>query len=236
MNREAINNWKGYWKDLHQSDGSDDQTQVARTRNGVPINEDDWGKTLEFVLNNVFKNISGPKNILDACGGNGLFASEMLKIGHKVTVVDINMNLLKSIKAKSISLQLINSDLVEFLMKTKQQFDVILLYAGIQYFSEDETVIILRECKRILNRDGILYVGDIPDIDYRNNFLMENKRFIKYFELQEKRISQIGTWFKKEWFSLLSQYLQYESCTIITQPEYQIYSDFRFDIILRKSK
>jgi ubiquinone/menaquinone biosynthesis C-methylase UbiE len=230
-----MNNWKSYWKNFHRPDESDHQTQVARTRNGMPINEKDWFKTREFVLDNIFKNVGGQKNILDACGGNGLFAKEMLRIGHKVSVVDININLLKSIKSESRNLELVNSDLVEFLMKTKQYFDVILIYAGIQYFSEDETVIILRECKRILNNNGILYIGDVPDIDFRNNFLMENRRFIKYFELQEQRISQIGTWFKKEWFSLLSEYLQFESCTVVTQPKYQIYSDFRFDLILRKS-
>jgi ubiquinone/menaquinone biosynthesis C-methylase UbiE len=236
MNRESMNNWKSYWQNMHQPGGSDHQTQVARTRNGIPINEKDWRSTHEFVFDNIFENIGRQKNVLDACGGNGLFAIEMLKIGHKVTVVDINTNLLKSIKIESSNLQIINSDLVEFLMNTKQHFDVILIYAGIQYFSEDETVKILRDCKRILNSPGILYIGDIPDIDCRNKFLLEKKRFLKYFELQEKGISQIGTWFKKEWFSLLSEYLQYESCTVITQPEYQIYADFRFDLILRNSK
>jgi 2-polyprenyl-3-methyl-5-hydroxy-6-metoxy-1,4-benzoquinol methylase len=236
MNRDPKSKWKNYWANLSLPPDSETQVQVSRTRNGLAINKSDWEKTYTFVLDKLLNKEYPKLNILDACGGNGLFAEQLIKLGHNVTIVDINTSLLESIKLKSSNLQVIPSDLIEYLLSTKQSFDSILFYAGIQYFSEDEVVIALREFIRILKKNGILYIGDIPDVDCRNNFLKEEKRYIKYFKLLEDGISQIGTWFKKEWFILLSEYLNYESCEIVTQPSYQIYSDFRFDLILRKSK
>jgi hypothetical protein len=99
-----------------------------------------------------------------------------------------------------------------------------------------EVVIILREFERILEKGGIAYIGDIPDIDQRERFLVENNRYHKYFSLLEKGFTQIGTWFKKDWLKLLTSFLNYEKYEIISQPSYQIYSDFRFDLKIYKSE
>jgi ubiquinone/menaquinone biosynthesis C-methylase UbiE len=229
-------NWRNYWENLHNLEHNDEQFQVLRTRNGIAINDIKWEKTKNFVLRNLLQNQDRPKSILDACGGNGLFTRDLIKLGHKVTIVDINSDLLSNIKIDNESLILINSDLIKFLLKTSSKFDCILFYAGIQYFTEVEVVIILREFERILEKGGIAYIGDIPDIDQRERFLVENNRYHKYFSLLEKGFTQIGTWFKKDWLKLLTSFLNYEKYEIISQPSYQIYSDFRFDLKIYKSE
>jgi len=229
-------NWRNYWENLHNLEHNDEQFQVLRTRNGIAINDIKWEKTKDFVLRNLLQNQDRPKSILDACGGNGLFTRDLIKLGHKITIVDINSDLLSNIKIDNESLTLINSELIKFLLKTNSKFDCILFYAGIQYFTEMEVVIILREFERILEKGGIAYIGDIPDIDQRERFLLENNRYHKYFSLLEKGFAQIGTWFKKDWLKLLSVFLNYEKYEIILQPRYQIYSDFRFDLKIYKSE
>lgn len=223
--------WREYWEKVHSTGTNNPQVQVARTRMGQPIDQESWNMTLNYVEE--LLEVNAQDTILDACGGNGLFAARFQEVCHHTVVVDINAELLRNIVMKSSKIQTINLDLITFLKLNKSKFDKILFYAAIQYFSELETLQILEKFKEILTPGGIVFIGDIPNFYKRDSFMESENRYIRYFKsLQEGRES-IGTWFTFEWLSALCDYLGFESCTLKIQPEYQIYSDFRFDVLIR---
>jgi SAM-dependent methyltransferase len=228
----ASNYWKDYWSKLHNPESADLQVQVARTRMGNPIAHEPWIQTVEYVKN--LLSLKSSDVFLDACGGNGLFASQFETLCKKTVVVDVNAELLSNLKKRSPEINVVNSDLIEFLEISEEKFDKILFYAGIQYFSEHEVLHILNKYMNLLNPGGILLIGDIPDLGSRDSFLANDGRFTRYFDNLREGKETIGTWFSYQWISALSNYLGFESCELHIQPEFQIYSDFRFDVVIRK--
>jgi ubiquinone/menaquinone biosynthesis C-methylase UbiE len=227
----STNYWKEYWANEHVASSPDPQVQVARTRMGNPIDQESWQKTLDHVVG--LMEIEPGDRILDACGGNGLFAARFQELCHQVVVVDLNAELLEIIKKNTPTVDTVHSDLTAYLQNAEPEFEKILFYAGIQYFSELETFQILEKFKRILIPGGVILIGDIPNFHQRDSFLSRDGRYKRYFDNLKEGKETIGTWFTFDWLSEMTSYLGFESCTLKVQPEYQIYSDFRFDAIIR---
>ena len=227
----TTNYWKEYWGKVHVASSPDPQVQVARTRSGAPIDDESWSMTLDHVQGCL--EIDSRDKILDACGGNGLFAARFEELCHQVVVVDVNAQLLENLGKISPTIETVHSDLLGYLQDNNAIFDKILFYAGIQYFSELETFQILAEFKKVLKPGGILFIGDIPNFNQRDLFLASDNRFKRYFDNLQDGKESIGTWFTFEWLSELTRYLDFQSCTLKVQPSYQIYSDFRFDALIR---
>ena len=224
--------WKDYWRNKHEVNSESLQIQVARTRSGNPIAEENWRRTLLYVSN--LLQLQKNEVFLDACGGNGLFASNLHDMCNKTIVVDVNGELLTNLTKNFPEITAVNSDLIHFLDENEQKFDKILFYAGIQYFSEIEVYRILSKYMEFLNPEGVILIGDIPDLLRRDSFLSGEFRYKGYFENLRNGKETIGTWFSYEWLKELANYLGFESCELHHQPEYQIYSDFRFDVVIRK--
>jgi SAM-dependent methyltransferase len=223
--------WKNYWSGSHDSSSKNPQIQVARTRAGVPINDQIWLKTVQYVKD--LLEVNEHDRVLDACGGNGLFANELSSNCREIVIVDINSSLLSLISDNSTKVKTINSDLLVYLNDETIGFDKILFYAGIQYFSELEVFKIIRHFKTLLNPGGTVLIGDVPDFYKRDFFLSENQRFENYFNNFAKDRLTIGSWFTFEWIRRLSLFHGFTECTLFAQPEYQIYHDFRFDVRLK---
>ena len=223
--------WKDYWKNLHEVNSQNLQVQVARTRDGKPIDEQTWLSTIKFV--ETILNLKKEDTFLDACGGNGLFASKFESSCQRVVVVDINAELLTNLTTNSPRIVTVHADLVSFLESNTERFSKILFYAGIQYFSEVEVTKIFTKFKEILEPGGVIFVGDIPNIHKRDSYLLEDNRFERYFDNLLEGKDTIGSWFTFDWLLNLSKYLKFESCELVVQPNNQIYSDFRFDALIR---
>jgi len=216
---------------MHDASSKDPQMQVARTRRGLPIAEQDWIMTTHFVKDLI--ELSTLDKVLDACGGNGLFAVDFSRRCHEVTVVDINKSLLGNLEGQRRNIRTIHSDLISYLETTKDRFDKILFYAGIQYFSEYEVFNILRYFRKCLKPNGVALIGDIPDFHRRDAYLSESTRFEKLFDNFSNKQLTIGTWFTFEWIKELAHYHGFSECKKVIQPNFQIYHDFRFDVLLR---
>ena len=226
--------WRNYWAKSHDLTSNDPQIQVARTRSGKPIAEKEWLQTLSYVSD--LLEVNSYDEILDACGGNGLFSLHLAKSCRGVTLVDINTALLSTLanKAnKANNVKIINSDLILYLERNQTKFDKVLFYAGIQYFSEHEVFKIISAVKKCLNPGGMVLIGDIPDLYQRDSYLLNSKKFRKYFDDLSDNKSTIGTWFTYDWIREMCGYIGYSGCELLAQPKYQIYHDFRFDIRLK---
>ena len=64
-----------------------------------------------------------------------------------------------------------------------KSFDVILIYSVIQYvFNDGNMYSFIHNCLSILNKEGLILIGDIPNISSRDRFIKsdEGKKFLKY--------------------------------------------------------
>ena len=115
-----------------------------------------------------------------------------------------------------------------------QAFEKIVIYAGIQYFSEGEIVQLFRRFYDWLSPGGKVFVGDIPDREKIWVFHNSPEREAAYFEslLQDKPI--IGTWLDRKFLLNLARYAEFSKAEIVPQNDIMIYSDFRYDLLLVK--
>lgn len=224
--------WKNFWnnskiiKDIHP------QKQVARTINKVPIGSKEWQKTLDYILTVI--EIKPNDELLDLCAGNGLITIPFAKKCRHVLAVDISKGLLSNIDNSKNPNILIQVHDIRTLKLNEDFFSKIIMYAGIQYFTEKETVLLFEKVHRWLTDNGLFFVGDIPDVDKLWNFYNTSERKKAYFESVKFEKPIIGTWFKKEFMVRAAEYAGFSKSRVLVQQKYQINSRYRFDVLLRK--
>ena len=229
-----MSTWREYWKNQHKVSPNDLQVSVARTRNKTVIKDADWNVTLK-TLNNLIPSKSTGKS-LDLCGGNGLFLPLLTAKSLEVTIVDVNRDLLDQVDRETYSnVILVQDDALEFLKNCSDRFDIIFCYAGIQYFDDHEVVELLCLMFERLNYDGVLLIGDIPDLNRRMDFLQKSGKIDQYFESLTSGLPIIGNWFAQDWIQLLARWSGFSDVRVIKQNRKLIYSDFRYDLIARKN-
>lgn len=223
--------WIHFWNEYAASSvNKDEQSQVLRTLNKKPISKKLWDYTLTKI-DETFKVVEGDY-VLDLCSGNGLISKHFVDKGASVVAVDISKNLLNNLKDIK-EIKTINSDIRE-LEFDKNAFDKIIIYAGIQYLNDKETVHLMQNIYAWLKPNGIVFIGDIPDLSKRWNFYNTKERHKVYFENMLNDISIVGNWFEESWFQNLGFYLNFEKGERLDQDEKLIYSSFRFDFLFKK--
>jgi len=226
------NYWIDFWENYgRDSKGKDKQIQVLRTLNKNPISEELWDFTKSFISSRF--PILPQDKVLDLCSGNVLFSNYFVSQGAKVVSVDISKDLLNEIE-DTVNIQTVHSDIrnLDFEPRT---FDKIFLYAGIQYLDNKEALTLMKNCFNWLKPGGIVYIGDIPDLDRQWEFYNTIERQKIYFDNLLNNISIVGNWFRKTWFENLSSYLGFEEGVYVSQHKRLIYSNFRFDFIYKKA-
>ena len=225
------NYWIDFWKSYTTSAiGKDEQSQVLRTLNKVPISKELWEYTLTKI-DEVFNIIEGD-HVLDLCSGNGLISKHFVDKGASVVAVDISIELLKSI-SNIHRIKTINSD-IRSLDFEVNSFDKIILYAGIQYLSFKEAILLLKNIFKWLKPNGIVMIGDIPDFNRRWDFFNTNERQEVFYDNQLTGKSIIGNWFEIEWFDYLTNYLGFNEGKFIKQDKKLINANHRFDYFYKK--
>ena len=99
------------------------------------------------------------KDLLDLCCGNGLITRELFGEFRSVTAVDLSDEFVSQISdgaTDSITAFAADARTVEF---SEKSFDRILLYAGIQYFSELETVDLFMRLRHWIREGGVVVLG-----------------------------------------------------------------------------
>ena len=225
------NYWIDFWQNYAVSSlDKDEQSQVLRTSNKKPISEELWQLTLneiESVLS-----IRPGEKVLDLCAGNGLIARQLASKGASVVAVDISDALLRNFNDVP-NIRVIHSDVrsVDF---DECCFDKVIIYAGIQYLDYREAVLLIRNIHRWLVPGGILFVGDIPDLDRLFRFFNTDDRQKIYFDNLLSGEAIVGHWYQKEWFQNLTNYVGFSEGKHLRQNEKLLNAHFRFDFLFRK--
>lgn len=225
--------WLEFWKKHGcSSTQADEQTQVLRTFNKQPIEPERWQLTLDY-LDAQFP-VGASDDVLDLCSGNGLLTAHFAPRCRSITAVDISSELLINLEQRKLTnVNTLQSD-IRRLRFEAESFSRILLYAGIQYLSEGEAVMLFREMFRWLKPGGLLFVGDIPDRGRLWKFYNTPERLALYFDNQISGQDVVGTWFDKSWLIHLAESTGFPQANVIQQPPEQIYAHFRFDLKVQR--
>lgn len=225
--------WLEFWKKHGRASiKKDEQTQVLRTFNKQPINQEIWIHTLNY-LDSQFS-LSSSDDVLELCCGNGLFTEHIANRCRSITAVDISADLLDKLKQRNIkNLEILQSDIRKINFED-YSFSHILLYAGIQYLSEAEVAILMGRIFKWVKPGGLMFVGDIPDRARIWSFYNTPEREKLYFDNQISGADMVGTWFDKSWLLKLANSLGFHDARIIEQPSEQINAHYRYDMILQK--
>ncbi len=227
------NYWIDFWADYSvSSKGKDEQARVLRTLNKKSISSEKWEFALQHIKDSL--EINAEDSVLDLCCGNGLITKYIAPSCASVTAVDILQDLLHDIDTVQYSnVKTICSDIRKLHFK-EEQFSKIFLYSSLQYLTHSETVSLFENIYRWLKKDGIAFIGDIPDMGKLWVFFNNKERESIYFQSVKEQKEIIGTWFNKEWLLKLAVFAQFKEGTIIEQDPEMIYSFFRYDMKLVK--
>ncbi len=111
------------------------------------------------------------------------FVKEIYGIDHK-TCLKVLKKRLPEIPSKN----LISGNFLS--LKISNKFDKILCYSVLQYLKNDQEVIFfVTKLIKVLKKNGIALLGDIPNIDLKNSFLKSKvgKKWLKKFNLERKK-------------------------------------------------
>lgn len=225
--------WEKFWVDYgEKSTVRDAQTQVLRTLNKKPIDNQLWQRTLGLIIDKL--SLKSSYCVVDLCCGNGLISTKLAPLCKSVISVDVSSHLLSQIDLeKNKNITIINKNILELELPSNS-FEIVLLYAGLQYFDNQEVIEIFRKAFEWLKPGGIFYVGDIPDHNKLWSFFSNEEREFAYFDSLKKGEPIVGNWFEVGFLEKLGRYTGFSSSEFIEQSVDMIYSFFRFDMRFKK--
>lgn len=224
--------WNSFWlTHSKENRNTEPQFQVLRTLNRQPVSPESFAAIVASI-DAMLKPEPG-KNLLDLCCGNGVITRELLGRFSAVTAVDLSEEFVAQISngtADNVTAFAADARTVEF---SENSFDRILLYAGLQYFSQSETVDLFMRLRHWIRDGGLLVLGDIPDSTRIWRFFNSPERESAYFEAMKAGNPIVGTWFEPGWLKKLSHHAGFKSAVTRRQPLSFPYQHYRFDLVLR---
>lgn len=137
---------------------------------------------LSDVRNQITKEINPiNKSVLDVATGTGSLAIDLSKSAEKVVGIDLSSKMLdvaeKKRKNNNLSFVLMDASCMKF---NDEEFDVVTISLGLHDMPLDIRTLVLKEVKRVLKRDGKLYIleYDLP----QNPLGAVSSRLINTFE------------------------------------------------------
>lgn len=226
--------WKRFWSNHgRKSIGAPAQSQVLRTLNKLPVADE----TFDRIVGQIEETLRlGPQeDLLDLCCGNGAITVRLASRCRSALGVDVSQHLLDQVdRATAPNLALRAEDVAKVHIE-KNQFSRILVYAGIQYFSEDQIVALILSLHTALRPSGLLLLGDVPDAQRIWSFFDTPERERAYFDSVCADKPIIGTWIDPGWLTRLGAYAGFSEASVIPQPRDFPYAHYRYDVLMRKS-
>jgi len=227
-----LNYWKKRYNDRAIHATSDLQHNVGRTKGGVSISEQDWTKTVEYIVG--LCGIDKDSEVMELCCGNGMLLGPISRICRKAIGVDYSEPLIHQLKENYTgSIEAYMDDALLFEWKNNS-LDVIIIYFSIQHFSEKDCIRLVERSMDWLKHGGRLFIGDIPDDDKKWSYLSRPEYKKDYLTRIKDERPLIGHWFKKDFYLAFSSYRAEIKVQVLDQPEYQINSQIRFDVLMTK--
>ncbi len=227
---------KQYWHNVYTDSknvGTDDyKKNVFRTKKGKPLDEKIWQKTLEYICRLVA--VDKRSSVIELCCGNGEIIGNLSPKPREAIGVDYSKQLLDQMMERfDGSVKAIYSDALRAKFSNSSA-DIVIIYAGIQYFSEQDTIRLVKNSLDWLKPGGRLLLGDVPDELKKWEYINKPEYRTDYINRVLNNRPLIGYWYHPEFFKALANYFADISVDIIDQPTYQINASFRYDVLIKK--
>ena len=225
-------NWENFWN-VHSNNSSNEFFEVGRSSNKKDVSKEDINSIANYI--NEKLELNTHDNLLDVCCGNGLLSFELANKVHRITGIDISETLLIKARLRNNfqNVTFIKGNALEASEILDQKFDKILLYFSFQYFdSFKKGAQVISQLKKLLNPNGIILLGDIPDAD----------RLGVYFPTFKSKLRRAGQlilgretmgkfWSSSELNKICKKLDLKGQC--LKQPKRFLYQHYRFDYIIR---
>ncbi len=203
----------------------------------------DFGKIAEDIKDKL--HFESNDVVLDLCCGNAALAKIISKSCREIHGVDHSAKLIetaKQIKGKenlsNLHLHLSDALNVDELFK-ENFFDKSYCYFSFQYFNKKKRELLLEKLSRITKRNGLIFLGDIPDKTRKWNFYESKQKFyreklshlIKFKEGE----CDLGWWIDPQ--EIVDWCGKHKlSASIISQNASLPHAHYRFDVLIQNSK
>ncbi len=197
--------WNSFWKSQGAaSHGQHPQAQVLRTLRRQPVSAESFDAIMTSITALLLPDSSHA--LLDLCCGSGAVTRRLFDRFQTIVAMDIAPEFVAQINCDApahVSACEGDAKTIEFLPAS---YDRILLYAGLQYFSEEETVALFTRLRRWIRPGGRIVLGDIPDRTKRWVFFDTVEREDAYFVGLGEGQPLVGFWFESEWLIKLARH------------------------------
>ena len=161
MNEELL---KNYYNKFNED-------KRLNSRHGIV----EFNTSMKYILD-YLKNYNNPK-IIDIGAGSGRYSLSLYDMGYDVTAVELVKHNLKYITMKNPNIKAFLGNALDLSRFDSESFDCIIMFGPIYHLhSIDEKVKALNEAKRILKKDGIMFV-----CYYMNEYAIIKHGFIDGF-------------------------------------------------------
>ncbi|MFM1813570.1 MAG: hypothetical protein RLZ98_265 [Pseudomonadota bacterium] len=223
--------WCSFWKSQGAASlGQHPQAQVLRTLDRQPVSPEAFAAIMSSIT--TMLQPDGSHALLDLCCGNGAVTRGLFGQFQSVMAVDLAAEFVAQINRDApphVTACVGDAKTIEF---PPASFDRILLYAGLQYFSEEETVALFGRLHRWTRPGGRVVLGDIPDLARRWRFFDSAERESTYFSGLQHGQPLVGFWFESEWLIKLARHAGFSFARRHDQLPSLPYQHYRFDLVV----
>ena len=199
----------------------------------------DLDRIAEVIANAV--ELAPTDSLLDLCCGSGLLTGRLAARCRQVIGVDhsvINIRIARQQSYRpSCSFKVCDAMCVADVLEG-QKFDVVLCYFALQYFHLEHARVLIRNARDLLRQGGVIFLGDIPDIDRRWAYYHGVQGRIKYRIKRMMRWAfrlpgqdSIGWWWRPDDLSSIAREIGL-NCLVLQQPLDLPHAHYRFDCVM----
>lgn len=135
--------------------------------------------TMKYI-HEYLKNYNNPK-ILEVGAGTGRYSCSLANEGFDVTAVELVKNNLGILKAKKTSVKAYLGNAIDLSRFKDNSFDVILVLGPMYHLiNKEDKVKALKEAKRVLNKNGIIFIAYCMNDYSIINYLFKENKMIEY--------------------------------------------------------
>jgi len=135
-----------------------DQRYYEPLEQMMAIRHNYMAKVIRNVFDTSIYDFFSKKRVLDLGCGTGKFLYNYFELGSTCTGID-NYNNFQFENKKDFSL--LNIDIIDFLKKNKERFDIIFIYEFLEHISGDQRKILFRHLSKILNSNSIIFISTL---------------------------------------------------------------------------
>ena len=206
--------------------------QVGKTIDGKPVNEHQLNLITQTIKHEL--KLSTTDTVIDFGCGNGVLTKTLTN--STKTIIGIERNkALYSQASKYLNNQkvsLVNANILHHDTKLLS-FNKAYCYEVIQHLTYLETKNFLFQTVKNLPKNGLLFLGGIPDEQRKSNFYnTEYRQRTLAKTLLETGSDPVGTWFLPVFFYELADKLS-ATCRILDQHKDLYSAHYRFDCLIR---